>query len=132
MGKRFTIVIGVAAAGVMALGAQTAAAPADVVKCDTEVTISLDRWRLYHGEVKSKVGKCERERRVVLFKQRRGPDLKLGTDRTGEPGSPGDSWWIEIEARVPRSRHVYAKVRREVHDRFVCRADASGCDRCWE
>ena len=35
MGNRFAIVIGVAAAGVMALGAQTAAAP-DVVKYDTE------------------------------------------------------------------------------------------------
>ena len=40
MGKRFAIVIGVAAAGVMALGAQTAAAAPKVVKYDTELTIT--------------------------------------------------------------------------------------------
>ena len=44
MGKRFAIVIGVAAAGVMALGTQTAAAgPAAVVKYDTRLTITNDR-----------------------------------------------------------------------------------------
>ncbi len=40
--KRFAIVIGVAAAGAMALGAQTAAASPDVVKYDTKVTIAVD------------------------------------------------------------------------------------------
>ena len=43
MGKRFAIVIGVAAAGVMALGAQTAAAAPDVVKYDTRLTITKDQ-----------------------------------------------------------------------------------------
>ena len=41
MGKRFAIVIGVAAAGVMALGPQTAAAAPDVVKYDTKLTLKL-------------------------------------------------------------------------------------------
>ena len=81
MGKRFAIVIGVAAAGVMALGAQTATAP-DVVKYDTELKITADRGGLYHGSVESEVRKCERERRVVLFKQRPGADRRLGTDRS--------------------------------------------------
>ena len=120
MGKRFAIVIGVAAAGVMALGTQTAAA---VVKYDTKVTISADRGFLYHGSVKSEVTKCERERRVVLFKQRPGADRELGTDRTGGLLSLPDEWGF-IEAHVP-GRHVYAKVRPKVRDRFVCRADRS-------
>jgi hypothetical protein len=49
MGKRFAIVIGVAAAGVMALGAQTATAAPDVVKYETKLTITTDRGFLYHG-----------------------------------------------------------------------------------
>ena len=39
MGKRFAILIGVAAAGVMALGAQTGAAATDVVSYGTRLTI---------------------------------------------------------------------------------------------
>ena len=45
MGKRFAIVIGVAATGVMALGAQTAAAAGEFVKYDTDLTITVDRGR---------------------------------------------------------------------------------------
>jgi ABC-type proline/glycine betaine transport system substrate-binding protein len=41
MGKRFAIVVAVAAAGVMALGAQTAAA----ATYNTKVTITQDRGR---------------------------------------------------------------------------------------
>ncbi len=74
MGKRFAIVIGVAAAGAMALGAQTAAAcgrsegvGGDVVKYDTELNISRDGGGLYHGSVESEVRRCERDRRVVLL-----------------------------------------------------------------
>jgi hypothetical protein len=53
MGKRFAIVIGVAAAGVVALGAQAAAGAPDVVKYDTKLTITTDRGFLYHGSVLS-------------------------------------------------------------------------------
>ena len=38
LGKRFAIVIGVAAAGVMALGAQTTAAAPEVVTCDSKLS----------------------------------------------------------------------------------------------
>jgi hypothetical protein len=51
MGKRFAIVIGVAAVGVMALGAQTATA--DVVKYDTKLRVTKERGLFYHGWVKS-------------------------------------------------------------------------------
>ena len=81
MGKRFVIVIGVAAAGVMALGAQTATAAPDVVKYDTEVTITKDRDIVW-GQVESKVRNCHKLRRVVLFKQRPGADRKLRTVRS--------------------------------------------------
>ncbi len=53
MGKRFAILIGVAAAGVMALGAQTGAAASEgVVSYGTTVTILKDRFIL-HGRVRS-------------------------------------------------------------------------------
>ncbi len=55
--RTITIAIGVAAAGVMALGAQTAAA---VLKYDTRLTITTDGGGLYHGWVKSEVKKCRR------------------------------------------------------------------------
>jgi hypothetical protein len=149
-GKRFAIVIGVAAAGVMALGAQTAAA--EVVKYDTELTLTKEGGGvgLYHGWVKSDrdrnpeydpakgVRKCMVGRLVVLFKKRPGADRKLGTDRsewgpTGRlfkgrdaasqsPQGLRQGRWEERTRRDYGDR-VYAKVRREVRDRYVCRAD---------
>jgi hypothetical protein len=120
MTGRWAVVIGVAAVGVMALGAQTAAAPG-VHNYDTKLTITFDFRRLFHGEVKSKVHKCELRRRVVLFKERRGADRKLGADQSG----PHGDWGIAASRR--KSQHgdrVYAKVKRS-GDGFVCRADRS-------
>ena len=42
MGKRSAIVIGMAAAGAMALGAQTTTAAPEVVKYDTKLTITAE------------------------------------------------------------------------------------------
>jgi hypothetical protein len=124
IGKRFAIVIGVAAAGVMALGAQSAAAAPDVVKYDTKLSGHRERGRLYHGAVESEFQKCMEGRRVVLFKKRRGADRKLGTDRSEfDP----DAGWGRWELTLPRGADVdYGKVRREVGDGFVCRADRDG------
>ena len=113
--------IGVAAAGVMALGAQPATA---VVKYDTKLTlVHLENDRVYHGRVYSEVGKCEPGRKVVLFRQDRGADTRLGKDRSfiGSSG-PWGQWWI---LGRPEGRPVYAKVRPKERDRFVCRADRS-------
>ena len=77
MGKRFVIVIGVAAAGVMALGAQPAAGHP---KYDTKLSMNADGGGVF-GLVESQLGKCER-RRVVLFKQRPGADLRLARTRS--------------------------------------------------
>jgi hypothetical protein len=123
MGKRFAIVIGVAATGVMALGAQTAAAPSDVVKYDTRVTIAEDRSGL-HGFVKSEVKKCMDGRRVLVFNRQDGADRKLGTARSdfdprGFRHQRGAVWGLH----GTHAHHVYAKVRREVHDGYVCRGD---------
>ncbi len=121
MGKRFVIVIGVAAAGVMALGAQPAAA---VPTYGTHLTITADRGPLFHGFVKSEVRKCEDERRVVLFRQRPGPDAELGTDRS-EPTSHHFGGW---GVKVPRAQagwRVYAKAKHKVREPYVCLADRS-------
>jgi hypothetical protein len=147
MGKRFAIVIGAAAAGVMALGAQTAAA--EVVKYDTELTLTKEGQPrgLYHGHVMSDrdrnpeydpakgVRKCMVGRRVVLFKLRPGADRRLGTDRTewgprGQlfnaasqgPYSLRQGRWEERTRRDYGDR-VRAVVKRKVGDRYVCRAD---------
>jgi hypothetical protein len=141
MGKRFAIVIGVAAAGVMALGAQTVMAlgaqtasateaPA-VVEYNTKLTITTERGFLYHGSVWSGRTECMDGREVTLFKQRPGADLILATFQSefvprypGKRGRAGGDWGF---ARGPEAslHRVYAKVSPMVGDGFVCRADRS-------
>jgi hypothetical protein len=139
MGRRFAIVIGAAAAGVMALGAQTTAAAPDVVKYDTELTITKDGGGLYHGGVQSDrdrnpeydpanaVTKCMDGRRVTLFKRRPGADRKLGTARSKFRPDYGEGIW-GVEVRQSGLLHrggVYVKVKPKVRDGYVCRADRS-------
>jgi hypothetical protein len=127
MGRRFAIVIGVAAVGgVMALGAQTAAAAPDVVKYETELRITHELHRtnrgvLWHGGVESEVTKCERLRRVVLFRVQSGADRKLGTTRSHENKTDWFEWWMWARQKG----RVYARVTPKVRDGFVCRADRS-------
>jgi len=135
MGKRFAIVIG-AAAGVMALGAQTATAAPDVVKYDTKLTVTKDRGHWYHGLVQSDrdrnpeydpanaVRKCMEGRRVILFQRRSGADRKLGTDRSEFVPRDGRQgrWGLVLDRSYDHDR-MYGKVRPKVGDRFVCRAD---------
>ena len=124
MGRRFAIVIGVVAVGAMALGA--AAAPA-VVEYGTKLTIThergTDRGALWHGGLKSGGGrKCMEGRRLVMFRERRGPDRELGNDLT-KFQSNNHFWNWEVFA--PEDGRVYAKVMPKVGDGFVCRADRS-------
>ena len=125
MGKRFAIVIGVAAAGVMALGAQTA--------CGGHVQHEADDHRgpgsrghaLIHGHVNSGGGKkCEVGRRVTLFKQRPGADRKLGVVRRSCGWTTRD-WGIGGPPRAKAGWHVYATVSPKVGDGFVCSGDRS-------
>ena len=143
MRKRFAILIGVAATGVMALGAQTAAPAQAVVKYyDTTLSLTKDGGPNYHGSVLSDrdrnpvyhperaVRKCMVGRRVVVFKLRPGRDRKLGVVRSTfhtVPYPHGD-WWLGPEddwlvGQRDYGNHVRAKVERKVGNGFVCRAD---------
>jgi hypothetical protein len=124
MGKRFAILIGVAAVGLMAHGAQTGAAATDVVEYDTKLTLRGHDHDRFIYWVQSKDRKCERGRQVVLFEVRPGADRKLATARSKyRSGRSADA---VMTAREPRGDYVvYAKVRREVHDEFVCGGDRS-------
>ena len=132
MGRRFAILIGVAAAGVMALGAQTGTAASEgVVEYKTTLTIYKDGAEL-HGEVKSGVRECWEGREVIVFKKRPGADRKLGATRSG-PQAKSHNWrfWVKVankeaNEKVLRDGDVYAKVTPKVGDGFVCRADTSG------
>jgi hypothetical protein len=138
MGRRFAIVIGVAAAGVMALGAQTvmaqtAAEPPGVVEYDTKLMITheagTDRAH-WHGRVESDRTECMGGRRVILFQQRPGADRKLGVGKSlykdgfpyGQPAGDIFAWGGGV---APIRGRVYARVSRKVGDGFVCRADRS-------
>ena len=118
LGRRFAIVIGVAAAGVMALGAQTTVATPDVVKYDTKLG-GHKEGVFFHGPVNSEDRKCKDGRRVVVFKQRPGADRKVNETRSE------DGWW---EIGGPNHHYhgrLYARVTRELHtgNGFVCLAD---------
>ena len=146
MGKRFTIVIGVAAVGVMALGAQTGAAAPAVVEYGTTLTITHEAvseggtpkcpplaQRLcgnppiprgathWHGRVESDRKECIGGRRVILFQQRAGADRKLGVGKSAFKGGSG-LWGGGV---APIRGRVYARVTPKVGDGFVCRADRS-------
>jgi hypothetical protein len=109
-----------------------AAAFAGVHKYDTKLTITRggggfapDVW---HGEVKSEKGKCQRERQVVLFLQRPGADRKLATTLSQGAGPDEGSWSLDLHrenlAEVAQAdKGKYAKARRKSGNGYVCRAD---------
>ena len=119
--------IGVAAAGVMALGAQPATA---LPKYETQLAFELhDHGRWWYSLQSERGKKCERGRRVVLFEVWPGADRKLGSARS-KYRSGLRQGEVLIRARKERRDHtlVYAQVRREVHDKFVCGGDRSEVD----
>jgi hypothetical protein len=128
MGKRFAVVIGVAAVGVMALGAQTGAAASEgVVSYGTKVTILKDQ-RILHGRVRSEGGsKCRVGREVILFAKRPGPDRRLGADRSGPGHGPAFFWEVHVKNKDIKAP-LYAKVTPKVGDGFVCRGDTSAIE----
>ena len=97
------------------------AASAGVVKYDTTLTLTKDGGVDYHGWVTSEVRKCLEGRRVILFKLRPGADRRLGARGTRLPGGSRGYW--RVLADRDYGRRVRAKVRREEHHRYVCRAD---------
>ena len=134
MGRRFAIVIGVAAAGVMALGAQTGAAASEgATEYNTRLTITEARGRLIYGLVYSGGGRrCDLGRRVTLFKQQPGADRKIVAVRSGgggpKTGPPAGTWGMGVpqgSLPVKAGWRVYAKATPKVGDGFVCRGDRS-------
>ena len=123
MGRRFAVVIGMAAVGAMALGAQTVMGTARPGPHRADIV----PW---HGGLGAEVRKCVVGRRVILFKQLPGPDRKLGSDRIknknlGEAADPADPEWFRWYIWASMDGRVYAKVMPKVRDGFVCRADRS-------
>jgi hypothetical protein len=105
--------------------AAIAAVPAlatNTVKIDSRVTIS-ERPPNFHGHVRSKRNACERDRKVKLYKQRKGPDKLLGKDETNHRGR-----WV-VEVAPLKSGAYYAKVNRREEGTagtiYVCRHDTS-------
>jgi hypothetical protein len=123
MRKRFAVVIGVAAAGVMALGAQTGVAASDVVSYKTTLTILKERG-LLHGGVWSN-RKCRVGREVIVFRKRPGPDRKLGADRSGPGHGPSMFWEVHVKNKDIKAP-LYAEVTPKVGDGFVCLGARSG------
>jgi hypothetical protein len=106
--------------------AQTAAAP-QVVKADTELTITAERLYL-EGGVYSKVRKCMEGRRVVLFERRPGVDRKVGSVRSHVRARYGRGDWYVTKSSLglqTGGHRFYARVKPKMSDRFVCRADRS-------
>ena len=127
MGKRFAILIGLAAAGVMALGAQTAFA----ATYNTRLTITVEQGPLIHGLVFSGGGRgCDIGRRVTLFKQRPGADRKIFAVRSGarfgtkKPSPPAGGWGRTVR-QAKAGWRVYAEATSKVGDGFVCSGDRS-------
>ncbi len=125
--RTITIVIGVATAAVMALGAQPATA---LPHYHTRVTITgafpgINRCCSYLGKVYSEVHKCEKGRKVVLFDQRPGADTRRGKDRSHFGGGDHQSAQWSIVGPRWEGRRVYAKVMPQRNDGYVCRADRS-------
>jgi hypothetical protein len=106
------------------LGAAIVALPAwaAVVRIDSKVNIG-NGPPAFHGKVRSDNNACERRRRVKLYRQRRGPDKLLGSDKTNHDGR----WEIEVEPLS--SGAYYAKVTKRSEGAagtiFVCRGDRS-------
>ena len=115
--------VGVAAICVTATAWMCASTTAAEAPIDTFPTLS---WTdadgatdFFDGEIQSPKRKCERDRRVVLFRKVSGPDEKVAKT-TGEDGS------FVIEHEDPGSGRYYVKVKRERLASVTCRKAATG------
>ena len=73
----------------------------------------------FDGEIASPKRKCQRERRVVLFRKASGDDEKVAKT-TSEGGS------FVIEHEDPGSGRYYVKVKRERLASFTCGKGLTG------
>jgi hypothetical protein len=107
--------------GLLTVGAGIAAA--HTFRADSEVTIRYNDVReRFHGRVSSERPSCERNRRVVVFRDTPGQDVRIGSDRTNDNGF----WALADNTAVG---DFYAKVVRRERTpgghTHVCRAAVS-------
>ncbi|MGH2807756.1 MAG: hypothetical protein ACRDKT_10835 [Actinomycetota bacterium] len=95
------------------------------IKCDSKITIRFADGRdRFSGAVRSEENACERGRRVILKKVKRGPDKTVGRTRT----NPRGRWSIKEEGA--RGRYYAKTPKRNVDPagagpRFECGAAKS-------
>lgn len=94
----------VAAIAVAAFAASAVAAPAADQPFESKIRLT-ERFPFAHGKVKSDSPDCIANRKIRLFKVKKGDDKVLGKTRTGSDGK----WEI---LRDPKSGVYYAKVNQ--------------------
>ena len=101
MSGRLTGLVAVAASAALAFGAGTAMA-------GTSTSVSIEAQSIgFFGYVHSpRQDPCELNRKVKLYKVKRGRDLKVGTD-IAQPNGPDSMWSINTDLKG----RFYAKVR---------------------
>ena len=83
-----------------------------------KVASAITIARRFKGRVKSAVGKCERRRKVVLKKVRKGRDKTVGRDRSNRSGR------YRIRKSDAKGRY-YTKVKKARKSSVVCLGDKS-------
>lgn len=96
---RLPALLVVAAVAVAALSAS----PAAGASYATKVVVSL-KTPAFHGKLQSGRSSCATDRKVKLFRKKRGPDKLLGTDRSNAKGK----WSIPI-GKLTSGASYYAK-----------------------
>jgi hypothetical protein len=97
----------------------SAAAAAGTPRFDSKVSIHYSEATgtpTFYGKVRSERDRCKRHRHVTVFRKKEGPDIEMGSDRTGSRGR-----WKVKRASVPAHRTYYAKVRRRTTYAGVCK-----------
>ena len=99
--------LAVAIGGTVALGAVVPAAAGDM-PFDSKIRLK-NAFPAFHGKVKSDSDMCVANRKVRMFKEKKGEDKLLGKDRTDV-----DGYWEVLQE--PGSGVYYAKVNQYANE----------------
>jgi hypothetical protein len=113
--------VGLAATGVLVVGA----ASADAASVATRVTIDFDRagpaQDIFRGRVFSARENCRSNRRVAVFRRHKGPDTRIGSDRSEDNGR----WLVDVEGHAAPGRYYARAPRKDLGGGDFCEADRS-------
>jgi hypothetical protein len=112
--SKLTAVVAVAACAALVIAGVATAGTIGT----TTVTIQEENGD-FHGKVKSDQPNCRADRKVVLFKQRKGPDDKIASDTTESNGD-----WSTGNTHVNHGKY-YAKARKVT---FAMKRGLIGCE----